>query len=146
MSIIISFFDSKKWFMLVKILVFSIFFLSTFNIAHGMGISDWSYTTKNGSTISDSDPIPGVRLCLKKGEAKELYDLQKWYFYKNSIIGVYGERKIHEYFIANELTGELTTYTNRKEWKKQIKQKKLKPKIWTNWHKSHYPSEMFIFL
>jgi hypothetical protein len=105
---------------------------------YAMGLGDWYYKTNNGTTFND--PGGGISLWTNHTNI-ELWDLTKWYFYKDHIIGEYQKRindkSITAYFILNELNGELKTYNNKDLFEKYIQANKLKPIFWTRWYQEH---------
>lgn len=67
-----------------------------------------------------------------------VFNLQKWYFYKGSIVGEFKEAGQTRYFVylENKRTGQ--QFTDKAEWETFIAENKLKPKHWTRWHSSDW--------
>jgi hypothetical protein len=128
---------------LLAILLFPLF---THSI-QAMGLSDWQYITPNGTRIDD----PGYGAHLSANHThKELFNLTKWYFYKDYIIGTYRNDETDtyttEYFILNELNGHIKTYSNKTLFEEDVLIQKLSPTLWTRWYKDHYKILTMIFL
>ncbi|HCS20854.1 MAG TPA: hypothetical protein DIW47_09905 [Bacteroidetes bacterium] len=98
-----------------------------------VGLTDWSATTPGGNEIYD---FSNKTLRLKNGD--ELENIGKWYFYSGYIIGQpnFGGYLTNPklYFVVNEQTYKIDTFSNQVDWKNFIESRGLQPKIWTRWY------------
>lgn len=60
---------------------------------------------------------------------KQLYNLKKWYFYKNCVIGY----TTNTYFIFNEENESFLQYKSIGAWKREIEKLNLTPKYYSCW-------------
>ena len=68
----------------------------------------------------------------------EVPSLQKWYFYKGHIIGSFEDDQPLRYFIINEATCSLDSFSNITEFENAITTNHLNPLIWTRWHNDNW--------
>lgn len=68
----------------------------------------------------------------------EVPSIQKWYFYKGHIIGLFEDDQPLRYFIINEATCSLDSFTNMTEFENAITTKHLNPLIWKRWHNDNW--------
>ena len=113
--------------------------LCSFN-SFSFGLGDWQNTTPGGNTID----YPGgyIRLWIEESQ-ENIIGLKKWYFYKEYIVGVYKESS---YFILNEDTAQLDTFSIENDWLGAIKSKRIEPKIWKRWHSDSFTNSWDDFL
>jgi hypothetical protein len=106
-------------------------FIATISFA-GIGLSDWTANTPGGNNINN---FSGMALYLKNGQ--KVQGVSEWYFYKSFIIGKQSNWSPYGntvgYFIVNEVTNKIDTFTNASSWTKAIEQNKLQPMLWTRW-------------
>lgn len=95
-----------------------------------IGLGDWSCVTPNGNRINNFS-----EQTLYLSNNTQLDGLDEWYFYKDQIIGkLHGadpKRKV--YFVVNELSFEINTFSTKQEWISYLDKQNLQPKIWTRW-------------
>lgn len=122
-----------------SLLFFTLFLL--INTSQGMGVGDWSSTTKNSTKFDD--PGGGITITLSNGKQYKYID--EWYFYKDHIVGKTKEyinyENKYEYFVLNEITGKIHTFQKKDAWEIFIKSNNLNPKYWKrsfrdNWNHS----------
>jgi len=126
--------------------LFLLFFTAS-TWAYGFGLNDWCCTTPNGNTIC-STPTNTLDL-----GGQEISMLDKWYFYRNCIIGGYGGSAgggdYVGYFVADEVSYKIYKFDDKKDWENYIEKEKLKPSIWTRWYYrdwTFYDDGVFMFL
>jgi hypothetical protein len=61
-------------------------------------------------------------------------NVDKWYYYKNHVIGKSSEH----YFVFNELTKELRFFSEEQEWELFLEKQFLYPQIRTRWYAGQY--------
>lgn len=96
-----------------------------------IGLADWSAITPNDNEINN---YTDCSLFLK--DKTHLDALEKWYFYKDCIVGKFSEDK--GYFVVNEITFKIDTFKNESDFKIFIKKNKLEPKLWTRYYDSNW--------
>jgi hypothetical protein len=97
----------------------------------GYGIGDWSHITPNGNVMGD--PGSGTSLYINKTR-QEILGINKWYFYKDKIVGKAGK----EHFVVDEKEGEVIFFRNRNEWLNFIQVNNLEPSIFTRWYTDNW--------
>lgn len=100
----------------IKLIIFLLFSLNAF--------ADWQEETPNGKIMTD------VWLNVK---GMYLQGIEEFYFYDDCVIGksstAYGDFK-SGYFVINEKTGKINTFSTEQDWKAFIKLHYLEPWIW----------------
>lgn len=110
-----------------------------------MGLGDWRCETGNGTTINH--PGGGTNMWYKKKDKTyhRLQNLQKWYFYKNNVIGYYAKFdhdtqswKRDYYFVLNEDLGTLDTFNLEYDWGSFLNKNQLVPPNKTKWYRNSW--------
>ncbi|MBI1228153.1 MAG: hypothetical protein GC192_23165 [Bacteroidetes bacterium] len=116
--------------------IVGIFFLSTSFLQIGNCFGpEWSFTTKNGSRIEEPGYI---------GVKGSIHCISDWFSYKGHIIGHCSNSR---YFVTNELTGEVVEFDDEAKCNTYLKNHKLMPVLFTNWHSVGFSSlEILFFL
>jgi hypothetical protein len=117
----------KTFFVIILSLIFS-----TQALARA-GLAESFFTTPGGYTICWCDPYTDDQLPVlstNKGirHNEPLYNVAKFYFYKNHVIGT-GK---NYFFVFDELTETVQTFKNKLDWKKYISTHTLNPLV-TQW-------------
>jgi hypothetical protein len=95
-----------------------------------VGMGDWQCITPGKNTI-DNYSGKGITLFLSNGQSfKKLEKLEQWYFYKGFIVGT----RSGTYFVANETTLKVDSFSNPKQWLEFRYQQQIDPKFWTRWY------------
>lgn len=129
--------------MKIRVSVFFTIVFLTIQSSYGMSLGEWSYGTKHRTFISGDG---GVQI---ENRRNRIYNVKKWYYYKDHIIGLTSisyhktEEQKESYFILNELTGKIDTFQNAKEWRDSIRESELKP-IYTRWYTNHFNRALFL--
>lgn len=92
-----------------------------------VGMGETYFQTPGGHIICDCDPYSRTPVLV--GQENKIYNIDKFYFFKNHIIG-YGPGY---YFIFNEATGQTSLFHAQSQWQHSIKARDLKPVLYTNW-------------
>ncbi len=106
------------------------------------GFSTWVQTTPGGNEIwhdEGSDYFRNTIFCRHSisVDFNKVCNLEKWYFYKNRIIGC-GFKKDSCYIIFDESNGEYKAFENKEEFEKQLKLDGLEPCVCTRWYKTNW--------
>lgn len=121
----------------MKTLISIIFcWLSSTNAFSRAGFAESFFETPGGHTICWCDPYSDDQLpvlstsksFLADDNKPPLYNVDKFYFYKNYVIG----KAKNYFFIFDEGLEIIYTFKTREEWKKGISTKELNP-IFTQW-------------
>lgn len=122
-----------------KLLLILVLTLPVIN-SYAIGWGDWQRDTPYGNYMYDAGG--GTRFVFKK-PYQELADIQQWYFYKGHTIGQYGKG----YFIADEKTGRLQTFSQPQEWQTTLSALNLKP-TWTRWYQDdwHFFDDLLLIM
>ncbi|RZJ68235.1 MAG: hypothetical protein EOO50_02110 [Flavobacterium sp.] len=125
---------------LTTLSLFATLFLSTAANAR-VGLAEIFFETPGGHTICHCDPYPDAQTPILIGFDK-LERLEKWYFYRDHIIG----KGTGYYFVFDEKSEEYKTFKNESDWKKVIEDQNLEP-IVTRWFDlSDSPQDWFFLL
>lgn len=97
-------------------------------------------TTKNGSTfhpVYTLNRITRYKMFVFNNERDTLREINKWYFYKDHIVGsineINNQIEYINYFIIDEKLGLLKKFPTYKDWTNYRIEKLLIPKLWTRW-------------
>jgi len=98
-----------------------------------MGLGEWGFNRSLGISLHNTYGPTQIDVLNET-----ISNVEEWYFYKKHIIGFCGKKDQNRtYFVLNEGSKEIFRFQEFEKWKKFIRQKKLKPKIWTRWFRSH---------
>ncbi len=106
------------------------------------GFSDWSYTTQSRNTISGAwrnNEVFVTIQCCQMYDGVQNYQtvvehIERWYFYRNHILGNYWQNGVQRYFIFNETDCVCETFENTWAFDKSRIAHHLKPMFWTRWY------------
>jgi len=101
--------------------------------------SEWFHQTPKGNLISNTSVQDKERIQFVCRESHKtlIQFIDSWYFYKGHIIGTLENNQPHKYFVIDEEFCRLDTFVSLPEFQSFLKQKELKPKIWTRrFHKN----------
>lgn len=105
----------------------------------------WWQKTKNGNEICNEKGSSGYFISIKCKDFRKsiesgyvISDIDKWYFYKNYIVGESIKIERQVFFIFNEITCEHQVFQKREEFDKRINEIGLRPMIWTRWYKENW--------
>jgi len=124
---------------MLKILIV---FLALPQLAFCGDFSEWFRATPGGNTISyealSNDQSVMIH-CGRMYDAGKDYQrvidhIERWYFYKDFVVGNYWENGVREYFVFNELTCQCQTFSDWEAFEKQKRELGIKPIIWTRWY------------
>lgn len=108
--------------MTIPKLIGTLLFLTfTFNSYAGIGLGDWTCKTPSGNEINN---FGDLSLYLKNGQV--LKGLNKWYFYKDNLIG---QLNNNTYFVLNENTFTIDSFHTKQGWDRFIERHNLKPSV-----------------
>lgn len=65
-------------------------------------------------------------------------NLNKWYFYKNQIIGEFNNENKKAFFIFDEATCKTEIFKEKVDFENRLQALDLVPKIWTRWYQSNW--------
>lgn len=102
--------------------------------------SQWFHTTPGKNIISNEsmkDRHRNVFTCSGNGYTSIHY-LENWYFYKGNIIGTFEDNQSKKFFIINEKSCSIDSFSNRAEFTNALKERKLKPIIWERWFSDNW--------
>ncbi len=108
------------------VLIFIVILLGFTNAKARVGMGEIQFQTPGGHIICDCDPYAETPVLI--GFESSIKNLQKWYFYREYIIG-YGK---NYYFIFNEATSKLLIFKEKETWQQAISRQNLKP-FFTRW-------------
>jgi hypothetical protein len=105
------------------------------------GFSEVVFETPGGHTICHCDPYSSAQTPILIG-FERLEKLDKWYFYKNNIIG----KGAGYYFIFNESSDKIQYFTTEKLWRLAIINQNLEPFFITRWLSLKDSPDEFLFV
>lgn len=117
-----------------------IFLLMPFLGFSRAGFAEVVFETPGGHTICNCDPYSSEQTPILIGFEK-LEKLDKWYFYKNNIIG----KGAGYYFIFNESRHIIQYFKTEKLWKRAIIIQNLEPFFITRWLSLKDSPDEFLF-
>ncbi len=94
-----------------------------------VGLAEIIFTTPGGHTICHCDPYPD-----------KLTQLEKWYFYHNTIVG----KGKNYYFIFDEGKEQLQLFDHQEQWQRALEKQQLKP-FFTRWLDLSDSPDSFLF-
>ncbi len=108
--------------------------------------SSWWQKTPFGNDICKeklSDKyVVGIRCLITDVELDEYWHvishLERWYFYKNHIIGEFSNAGQKNYFIFNETNCQKKLFKKQAEYEVKLKDLNLVPRIWTRWYSENW--------
>jgi hypothetical protein len=103
----------------------------------GQGLGDYSSKTPHNNEIRDSGN--GANLYVNQNVVLE--SIQKWYFYKKTIIGEGYKSKF--YFVFFEESKKIHVFENKNQWVSFLKQENLEPIFWTRWYSDDWTLSFF---
>jgi len=120
------------------------------NQLEASGLGDWRTQTPNGNSIESI--LNPFTLRLQNG--KELYSIDKWYFYKNHIVGIIESNKVRTeksqktYFVVNEKSYAIEKFNKKSKWETHLTEHNLNPKLYTRWYSDNwdYISDLSLLL
>jgi hypothetical protein len=105
----------------------------------------WCQETKFGNEICKEKGTNGYFISLRckdyeKDSKNEppVTDINKWYFYKNHIIGEALEKDLKRFFIFNEVDCQSQIFLTPKDFNARLMEEGLKPMIWTRWYEKNW--------
>jgi hypothetical protein len=107
-------------------ILFVIFLFGLVEANARTGMGEIQFKTPGGHIICDCDPYTETPVLI--GFESSIKNLERWYFYKNHIIGS-GKKY---YFIFNETTKHLQLFQDEETWQHAIVQQHLAP-FFTRW-------------
>ena len=96
--------------------------------------SQWFHSTPGKNLVSNqslNDRHRNVFTCSENYQS--VHYLEKWYFYKGNIIGTFEENQPEKFFIINENTCSIDSFSNENEFNVALSERKLNPLIWERW-------------
>ena len=105
-----------------------------------VGMGENNFSTPGGHIICDCDPYDQTPVLV--GHEDKIHKIEKFYFYKNHIIG-YGP---DYFFIFNEVTNQADLFGVESQWQQSITAKNLKPVLYTNWLNVTDSPETFLLI
>jgi len=133
--------------MKVKYKIFLSIILFPFFTSASIGLADWQNETPYGNHI-DNFNGSGYTLHLKVAYDKDmqlaynarpqnktymLESLKKWYFYNETIVGrLVTPNK--NYFVVNEISGNVMLFDTEKQWQDYLEKNDLIPILWRRWY------------
>lgn len=104
--------------------------------------SEWWHRTPGQHEISNQqfgNIHRNLFICRESGpKSAMLQFIGKWYFYKGHIIGTLMPDQPNQFFIINEKTCSLETFTTYSEFEQVLRHKGLMPVIWIRWYNSNW--------
>jgi hypothetical protein len=131
----------------IKHKILLLFILFPFFTFASIGLADWQNETPHGNHI-DNFNGSGYTLQLNVAYDKDmqlaynarpqnktymLESLKEWYFYNESIVGRL-ETPDKNYFVVNEISGNVMLFDTEKQWQEYLKKNDLIPVLWTRWY------------
>ena len=115
-------------------------------LLHYQGIcgdySSWHRATPGGNDICyeswDDEMILGIK-CTKNFHTESergftVYDMTRFYFYNNHIVGEFREDSILYKFVFNEADCEMLIFADTTVYNRYLKETGLIPLLWTRWY------------
>lgn len=102
--------------------------------------SEWFHKTPGNNTLSNenlNDRHRNVFTCSQNNQVS-LQFLEKWYFYKGNIIGTFEDSQPKKFFIVNENSCAIDSFSNNSEFDQVLRERKLKPIIWERWFNDNW--------
>lgn len=122
-----------------KIILFGFLLFSICSFSRA-GFSETFFSTPGGHTICNCDPYSNNQTPILIG-FERLEKLDKWYFYKNNIVG----KGTGYFFIFDESSEEIQYFKDEKLWKKVIDEQNIEPIFFTRWISLRDSPDDFLF-
>ena len=104
------------------------------------GFSSWTRDTPGGNTICGEKFIL-IYCNYMRGvhQSQKCVDhIERWYFFRNHIVGNYWQDSVQQYFIFNETDCTCQTFNNEQDFEKSRVAQKLEPFFWTRWYSTYW--------